>query len=243
MSADDAILRKLAKLLELSERGDEHEAQVAAQRAAELMAKHQIDAAQVIAASARPDDRPSLEEGRIDGDGDETSRIENWHKALLVSVAEACGGRAWMNGRGRYQRFMMVGPKDSVASARYIYMHLERQIGRLSRAAMRASDVGTNAWRRAYAVGMVARVRERLIEGRRTAMRAATSTALVVVDKTALAVKEAHDAKGLRTSRYGAMKRPDAHTYGYRDGDKVDLGSSDARRLGEGQKKLGGGQS
>lgn len=239
MSApDDRILSKLAKLLELKDSPNEHEAQVAAQRAAELMAKHQIDEAQVIAASARPDDKPRLEEGRIDGEGEEASRIENWHKALLVAVAEACGGRAWMNGRGRYQRFMMVGPKDSVASARYIYMHLERQVSRFSRAATRESPVGTNAWRRAYAMGMVARVRERLVAGRRAAMKAATSTALVVVDKTALAVKEAHDAKNLRTSRYGGMKRPDAQTHGYRDGDKVDLGSSDARRLGEGQKKL-----
>lgn len=236
---DDRILHKLAKLLELAERGDEHEAQVAAQRAAELMAKHQIDAAQVIAASSRPDEKPVVEEGRIDGAGDEgASRIENWHKALLVSVAEACGGRAWMSGKGRYQRFMMVGPKDSVAAARYVYMHLEKQVNRLSRAAMRESSVGTNAWRRAYAVGMVARVRERLIAGRRAAMKMATTTALVVVDKTALAVAEAHDAKNLRQSKSGAIKRPDAMSHGYRDGDRVDLGSQGAARLGEGQRRL-----
>lgn len=233
---DSKILDRLVKLLELAKRGTENEAELAAQRAAELMAKYQLDAADV-EARLNTGAKPNLETGRVDGDGDAPKRVERWHSVLLAVVADVSGGRAWMHGAGRYQQFMMIGPKDSVASAKYLYAMLERDVNRLSREAGRRHGEASNAWRRAYALGMVSRISERLRAGKAAAVRAATSQALVVVDATKKAIEEKLEEMKLRTVKRGTQKRPDAAFYGYRDGERVDLGGQHAR-LGEGQKKL-----
>jgi hypothetical protein len=238
---DEKILDRLVKLIEMSKRGTEHEAEIAAQRAAELMAKHQIDAATVEAQLSGKAKKPDLERGRVDADNEAApSRVERWHSVLLAAVAEACGGRAWMHGKGRKQMFFMVGPKGAVDSAKYLYAMLEKDVNRLSREAGRRHEQPSNAWRRAYALGMSSKISHRLMEGRKAAMSQATSTALVVVDATKRAIDDVLDAMDLRQQKRGAQKRPDAMTWGYIDGDKVDLGITDRARLGEGQKKLRG---
>lgn len=237
---DSKTLDRLVKLLEMSKRGTEHEAEIAAQRAAELMAKHQIDAATVEAQVAGKS-KPDLERGRVDADiGAAPSRVERWHSVLLASVAEAAGGRAWLHGNGRYQQFFMIGPKGAVASAKYLYAMLEKDVNRLSREAGRRHNEPSNAWRRTYAIGMVTRIHERLQAGRKAAMYGASSTALVMVDATKKAVEGELEAMSLRKIKRGSQKRPDAMAWGYLDGDKVDLGSTDRARLTEGQKKLKG---
>lgn len=233
----DKILDRLAKLLEMSKSGNENEAALAAERAAELMVKHQLEIADVEMRLKGKEARVEVTTARIDGGDDAPpSRIENWHKNLLSSVVDLHGGRAFFRGRGKYATFSMIGPKDAVATARYMYSFLERQINRLSRAATRERGE-SNAWRRSYAIGMVVRVSERLRAGKRAAMATATTQALVLVDKTAIAVQAEWDKRKFRDGRSGPRKRPDAGQYGYADGDRVDIGSATGA-LGEGQKKL-----
>lgn len=240
--ADAKILDKLQKLHQLMSSPNEHEAQLAAQRAAELMAKHQIEMAEVQAhAAGRGVAAPEIVSARVDGvDESEAPRVENWHKTLLAALGEAFGAKVWMQGAGKRRKFYAVGTADSVSAIRYMYSMLERTVNRLSRAAGRAIGEDSNAWRRSYAVGMSIRIGERLSAGRRAGMQGASTTALAVIDKT----KEAIDAKlkeaapKLREARAGKRKRGDATSYGYRDGERVDIGSADASRLGEGQKKL-----
>ena len=237
MSVDPKILDRLKKLMEMADRGTEAEAAVAAERAAELMAKHQLDVADVEAHKAGAD-KPQIERGRIDAEeADPLTRLENWNKSLLAAISDSLGARAWIQSRGKRGMFRIIGPVDSVSTARYLYLHLSRQVNRLSREAGRLHGETSNAWRRSYAIGMVARVWERLKAGRAAAMSAATSTALVWVDKTKQAIDAEHAEMNLRAARHGARKRPDAGSYGYRDGDRVDLGSGGAR-LAEGQKTL-----
>jgi hypothetical protein len=238
---DDRIMTRLAKLLEMAERGDEHEAQVAAERAAELMAKHEIEMADVQIRTGQPN-KPQVEKGRVDAlweNADGWPRTENWHKGLLSALASVMGGKAWIHGKGKQYQFWMIGTRDAINAVRYMYALLERQVNRLSREAQRRHVEPSNAWRRSYSMGMVAKILERLEAGKKMARDAASSTALVVVDATALAVKEQFDQMKMRTTKVGARKRPDAGSVGYRDGDRVDLGNRDAGRLGEGQKKLG----
>jgi len=243
---DDRVLDKLAKLLALSESANEHEAAVAAQRAAELMAKHQIDLAEVQArASDKGASIPQVEAARVDSlweDGEDGAqpRVENWHKSLLAELGIAFGGKVWMSGQGKRRGFYMVGTRDSINAVRYMYSMLERQINRLSREAGRLHGETSNAWRRSYAVGMVSRIGERLRAGRAEAMRGASSTALAVIDKTKQAIDDLlnQQVPNLRSARRGHRKRGDATSYGYRDGDRVDIGKPGSARLGEGQKKL-----
>lgn len=234
-----AIVDRIAKLLELSESSNEHEAELAAQRAAEMMAKHQISMLEVQAARGQRDAPIAVEEGRVDAEQDaDLSRVENWHKTLLVTVADACGGRAWMRNKGRNAMFFFAGPADSVSTARYLYMSLERQVSRLSRGATRVR-IESNAWRRAYAMGVVAKIGKRMRDARRAVVNASGSLALVLVDKQKLAV-DAHMAeKGkMCQTRSGEMKRAEAVAHGYVDGDKIDVGDPNRERVGAGCKKL-----
>lgn len=241
MSNDSKIMERLAKLLELADRGDEHEAEVAAQRAAELMARHQIEMHDVTAFVAGQSEI-KVEHGRVDGeDADDPSRCEKWHRALLKAVADALGSRGYVEPttNPKFMRFRIVGPVDSVRAGRYLFMSITRQINRLSREAGRRHGETSNAWRRAYALGMVARVRERLVAGRASVMGAASSTALVWIDKTKEKVDEFVKNKlELRQIKSRAVARPDAADWGYRDGDKVDVGDNSRGRLGAEQKKL-----
>lgn len=234
---DNKILDRLAKLLELSKSGNENEAQVAAERAAELMTKYHLEAADVEMRLNGKNAKIEVTTARVDGGDDAApSRVENWHKSLLASLCELVGAHPFFTGRGKYATFSMIGPSSAVGTTRYMYSFLERQINRLSRQATRERGE-SNAWRRSYAIGMVVRVHERLKAGKATAMREATSTAMVLVDKTALAVQEEVNKRKFRKAKTGTRKRGDATGYGYADGGKVDIGGATGS-LGAGQKTL-----
>lgn len=234
--SDERVLDKLSKLLELANRGDEHEAANAAARAAELMAKYEITEADI---RARSSDAPSVEQGRIDAeDGARMSRIEKWHKLLFSAIAEACGARGFFHHQGKYATFHIIGPAGSVATASYMYASLERQINRISRQAQREHGEPSNAWRRSHAIGCVARVAERMRDARRVVMREATSTALVYIDKTKQAIEREYAQLKAKPMATRPQKRKDAMSIGYDDGSQVDIGDESAGRLGEGRKVL-----
>jgi len=232
------VLDRVAKLLELADRaGTEHEAANAAARAAELMAKHQITILDV--QSRGVESEPGVEEGRLDSDDESAgpSRVENWHRRLLSAVCAAFGGRPWMCGRSRMQEMRMVGPPGSVATARYMYLWLERQIRHMAREAARRHGE-TNAWRRSYALGVVTRVHVRLQEGRRAGQVGAWSQAMFLVDRQQAAIHDRMSTMGLRQARAGVRRRPDATSWGFHDGADVELGESEARRLADAPKRL-----
>jgi hypothetical protein len=236
---DPKIMDRLVKLMQMAERGTEHEAGIAAQRAAELLAKHQLDMADVqgYAASGL---EPKVEKGRIDGeDVDDATSLENWHRSLLSAIADALGARPFFRPITKKKAtFWIIGPADSVSSARYLYMSISRQINKMSRAAMREHGETQNAWRRSYAMGMVTRVWERLKAGRAAAMSSASTTAMVWVDKTKVAIQKEYANLGkMRDVKQGKRKRRDASDYGYMDGEKVDVGGK-RDSLGAGQARL-----
>lgn len=230
----DALMRKLRALAEMAERGTEHERESAAGKLAEIMAKHQI------ASFDASTPEPSADEGRLDDDeGAPPSRVENWEKQLLSGLASALGGRCWMRGKGRYQQMRMVGPAGSIGAARYMYAWLRRQINEMARSAGRACGETSNAWRRAYASGMTAKVYKRMVDARRVVM-SSSETAIVLVDRQKQAVdRRFADLGNLRQSRGGRLQRVDAASSGWIDGDRVDLGSSSGH-LTEGAKRLKG---
>lgn len=236
MTVDESVLVRLRKLLEMAERGTEHEATNAAARAAELMARHELSLADVQGVADAPIE---LEQGRIDDEEDaRVGRLEKWQKMLAVVVASAVGARAWIQNGAGVGTIRMIGPKGSVDAGRYLYMFLERQVSRLSRDAGKLLDETSNAWRRAHSCGVVAKIDHRMKEGRQAAMSQASSTALVHVDRQALAIRQALEGKRFKPAVTRPQKRSDALGVGYRDGDRVDLATSDALRLSAPRRRL-----
>lgn len=237
--ATDKVYARLRKLQEMAERstGNEAEAEVAAGKLAEMMARYQIEDLEAL-----PREQPvGAEEGRVDAESDDAkpARVEAWDVQLLTVIASALGGKAWMMGKGRYQQLRMVGPVDSVRTARYMYQWLRRQVNTLARAAARHHGEEANAWRRAYCAGMVSKVHKRMMDARTAVVQSSNSTALVLVDRQKQAVESRFAQIGdLRRTKRGKLSRGEAAVYGWRDGDGVDLGHSGALALDEGPKRL-----
>lgn len=235
---DTKVLERLSKLMEMSERGTEHEATIAAQRASELMAKHQLTMADVLSHIKDREVIITTETGRVDDEENAPpgKRRELWMEVLLVGVAHACGGKTFKYSHGKTYTFWMVGPPDSVAAARYLYMMLEKDIGRIARKEMK--DRGeSNSFRRAYARGIAMRIGHRLKEQRTQTFEGASSTALAIVDKQKAAI-EAAMPRMSKQARGGHTKTPDAISEGYERGGSVDIGSASSHRLGQGNKEL-----
>ena len=237
MNRED-VMDKLKKLMSLSQSSNEHEAALAAQRAAELMARHQIEAAEFHAHVGHTDEPTTPESGRIDAEEESAwgKREEAWKAQLADALATNLGGKMWRQYGHKIFRFFMIGPPDSIAAARYLYMALEAQIRRLGQVEMRKRGE-SNAWRRAYQLGMVLNVSSRLKQGRETVI--STSTAMVHVSRMNEAVEEVYAAMELKHSKGGQLKRADATSDGYRDGAQLDISSAPGRKgLGEGHRRL-----
>lgn len=239
---NDRVIARLRKLQEMAERteGNEAEAEVAAGKLAELMARYQLEDLEAL-----PKEAPvGAEEGRVDAetDGDKPSRVEAWEIQLATVVATSLGGKCWIvNYDSKHKQLRMVGPVDSVRTARYMYSFFRGQVNTFARAAARAAGITQNAWRRAYCSGMVSKIHKRMHDARATVVAAASTTAIVLVDRQKQAVEERFaQIGGLRGSRRGRLKRGDAVVDGWRDGDRVDLGHTGAAGLGEGQLRLKG---
>jgi hypothetical protein len=240
------VMDKLIKLLELSKSENEHEAAAAAQRAAELMAKHQLAGIDIDAFKAGRD-VVSFEAQRLDDEENAPliKRLQAWEGFLASAVAEGLGGKVWIVGASAECVLRIVGPKGVPEHARYLFMALRREIARWGRRQMKERGE-SNAWRRAYCAGMVARIHERLLEGRKVGMQGASSTALVAIDATATKLQAwmEENLPSMRQNSIGERaKRPDARTYGYRDGANLDIGDIDRAKLGEGHRQLKGGKS
>lgn len=238
---NEAILEKLEKLFNLSKSDNEHEAAVASQRAAELMARYQLAGVDVEAYLDKKNATPDPEQGRIDDASDQgpNTRMQAWEGNLSAAVARAVGGRAivWKLGGTAYT-ITIIGPPGSVGAARYLFMALRREVDRLGRREMRLRGE-SNAWRRAYCLGMVTRVGERMDEGRRAGF-ANAGTAMVAVERMDAKIADMFNRLVTKKSAPAKLKRPTALSSGYADGEFVDIGDTGRAKLDAAKKQLKG---
>lgn len=232
----DRVYEKLAKLLELASRGDENEAAVAAERAAELMAKHQISGLDVESwrkTGFTPEVEP--ETNRIDDERGApwSKKFEAWQGGLAEAIAVGLGGRAFRAGNKLFQLWI-IGPPGIPEAARYMYMALNREIRLMGRRAMTERGE-SNSWRRAYCMGVVSRIASRMKLKRESVMHD-VGTALVLVRDMDMRIKQEMDNLHIRNSRTGGSKRPDGMIVGWHDGGKMNLG--DNTQLEAGRREL-----
>lgn len=124
----ERILAKIRKLQALAQSDNEGEAGTAAARAAELLAKHQIDEAELGVASI------VVEEGISDRRG---PRPLDWEAQLVRGIGAGTGAHVYFEQRGPRGRvtegqWKAIGTTDQCATARYLLQMLRREITRLS---------------------------------------------------------------------------------------------------------------
>lgn len=229
----DQVIDKVQKLLRLAESDNEHEAQLAADRAAELMHKYKIQIAML----------------GIAEDGIRIDKIElwdkmsvDWHGYLAAGVADVNDCGVWVQNR---RCLMICGTDASTQVCNYMFHYLLRTIRKLSRMYIRefyGAEKGLHKERMAFAAGCVSRVVERLRD-RKRARESETKiehgcTALMVIDKErAEVVRWMRSNLDLHKARPRRQRGGQAFMDGRSAGDLVDI--RDGLKGGSSPKQIG----
>lgn len=243
----DKIIDRIRKLLALSESNNEHEAAAAAAQAADLMVKHEIEAAALTTPDNEPED-PTQE--TLDSSG----RRVSWKGSLAHAISLSAGCRSYSASSRGGCKTQIVGPPSKLATVRYLYQYLTAEIDRLANKAYGAEHkecVDSNvpapsarAWKNAFRLGASNTIAGRLLRQRRETQAAAAaagqSAALVVVKNAEKAV-DVYIAKNVgrlgKTSRAQYSSRS-GYGAGASAGRGVSLGATGGS-LGAGRKQLG----
>ena len=153
----NSIIDRIQKLLRLAQNaGSEHEAALAAQRAAELMAQHEIHEAEIsLDAQAPRVVEPIDKRFQVTA----TRKKVAWHMRIINGVARTYGARAYWT-RGAIQLF---GRLSAVQAASYTSQYLMREIESITDAEA-PSPQHSRAYRNAFRLGCASRVASRLDE-------------------------------------------------------------------------------
>jgi hypothetical protein len=188
----DQIADRIKKLLALAERSDsEHEAALAAGRAAALMERHAITRDMLEGLDlAREEEPQAWEDPLFSG-----KQLATWRRRLASVLAKSSGCSIYTSGR----RIMLIGGASEVARVRYLFAACARSVEALAR--KKAGNGAT--WLNNYRVGCVEAIglaieAERARE--RGEMRAeATGSALVRLDQALVRV----DARAAKATAWG----------------------------------------
>ena len=227
----DTILDRVVKLLNLAAGTTGPEAEVAAMRAAELMAKHQLDEAEVAARQGRTVPLEPIVVGRIDDkEGAPPRKAYNGWKGTLANViSDNFNGKCWRKSVLDGHYLMMVGTQSAIDTARYLTMALTRQLESLVRKYLKETG-GKGPQGNAYLNGAVLRISMRLAEGRATVMNTGSSAALMIVNRDKERANEEMavilgPTRG-KPIKHGRVRDRNAMTDGMEAADGLDLGGN-----------------
>ena len=238
----EKILDKIKKLLALSKSDNPHEAALAAQRASDLLLKHNLEMADVETFDAKS--RVDYVTERFNFAADIPHNQRSWRVDLAVTVGNNnfCRTVTWSNTRSgtrKYSGISFIGKPDNIAVSEYLYTYLAREIAALAdrewkRYGLGYSHKGTrdywdyvpnNAtkWKKDFAAGAIYEIGKRLREMRRQAMESDSSTrALVLVTDKELAEAQARLHPNLgKPIRSRPQYAGDAIYYGSEAGKKI----------------------
>lgn len=253
MTTVSPIITRIQKLLELAKSSNEHEAAAAADRAAALMAQHEISEAEVRVNA--PNGAPAEPIEHLTATT--TSKKVAWQMALAWGLAKKFHSRYYTHGG----KIVFFGRTSNVQAAAYTLKYLIREVERLcDNAPDRAMvhPMRMRSWCNAFRVGCAQRIAARL-EAQAEAVvypspspspsaaaaadagsPAPSAGALVIIQRDRLEVEEAYKAQGFRKGRsIGAVSSRGGYEAGRAAGDHADLGGA-RTGLGAGKKVLRG---
>lgn len=221
-----AVIEKIRKLRALAQSSNVHEAAAAAAAASRLLQEHELAEAEVEAAGQAPTESAARAELPLDEYG---NQISAWRNQLAGTLKRMHGCAGWVDrhrnpstGRIDRQRDVIVGRPSDVATVRYLYAWLTTEIERLAAAQGRGKG---RAWAHAFKLGAVVGIREKLEEAAAVTRAAATSSALVVVDRR-LAESRALRPSALRPARRPTMSDGSGYHSGKRAGAAIHVGKA-----------------
>lgn len=232
----EAAIKKLKKLFALKESSNEHEAALAAARAAELMAEHELDEA-TIRVTEGGEAEPLVNEGIMDGKNAKTGKRDIWKGYLVQAVAVGFGCRVWWNNA----ELTLFGRPSNIGAAKYLIMFLTLEIERLAQEKWaqqvpRPLAAAAVAWRNSFKVGASSEIRRRMELKRNATLatptvphdaKSARSQALVLVRKDQeeleAGYKKMAKVHNLRSTGGTSVKNLSAHAQGRAAASRINL--------------------
>jgi hypothetical protein len=234
MSTREDTVLKIRKLLELSHLDNQHEAELAAARAQELMLYHQIEEAEL----ATVTEVEPVEKGHEIGTTG-PQRLIRWKASLANVLAHGFSCRVYYHGA----TIRAVGRESSVKTVRYLYAYLERELSRLAEDAWKRESVqGVHGktWKNNFYFGAVAAIGGRLISQKKEILGTLTteSKALIRINSEEKEVNQVYS--GMRLGTLGGSYHSynsSAREQGQQAGQSVSL-SSGGKGLGAAPRQL-----
>lgn len=188
-NTNEDVMTRVAKLLRLSQSNNPHEAALAASRAQELIARHNLNIDGILLRGAEP--QKSAEPVDDFGRDPLDSGRDTWRQRLAIAIARQNGCKTFL--RGEDVAICLVGRASGVQTVRYMYGYLVREVERL--ATVECKGCGRTYWNN-FRLGCVETIAIRL---RRSAEEStaefsreaasSSSHALVLVNR-ALAIRK-----------------------------------------------------
>ncbi len=220
----EKIIDKVRKLLALSTSSNEHEAALAAQRATEMLLKHNLSLAdlEVKKSPYTWHDTPFEQSG--------------WKRSLIYGIAKynLCDTILSKGGKSLH----IVGKQHNIEVVLYLYAYLGREIDRLADLGYKSTLTNNTIrrWKTAFREGAVYEVVERLKDAHQGADNGCR--ALVVVNTKELDEEMRKRFKNARTVSRHIRADAAAYASGQTAGRSIPLhqgvrgGRGDARRIG-----------
>lgn len=211
-----SVLDKIARLRALAAGStSQAEAEAAAAQAAALIAKYQIDEAQIETPDATRTEEVGAEEEPLYRD---QKRDEKWRSTLAAGLAEIHGCAVLYGSAVGYTRYRIAGRPSDVAIVRYLFAWLHVEIARLSKG--ERGKAAKNAFRIGAVFGVIrAMVRARRAE--EAAVPAGATMALAMVDRVKLSFDALMGEKKPRTAALPKATDRDALVRGLRAGGAI----------------------
>ena len=163
------VLERVKRLLALAKSANANEAANAARAAQRLITEHQLEEAQLRFEAG--DETPFADEELADFG----ARTSHWRAIIFDGLATANGCKAYVRvyflGGVRHSTVRVLGPRASVATVRYLFDYLMRQVDELTE--QHAHE--PLRWRNAFRLGAAAMLRRRLVEAAEETKRRAAA--------------------------------------------------------------------
>lgn len=211
-----SVLDKIAKLRALAAGATtQAEAEAAAAQAAALIAKYQIDEAQIEMPDTARTEEVGAEEEPL---WTEKKRNEKWRSILATGLSEAHGCAMIFVSVVGFTRYRIAGRPSDVAIVRYLFAWLHVEIARLS-----MTEHGKAA-RNAFRVGAVFGVLRAMAQARRTEVAAAPTgqtMALATVDRVQMSLDALTNGKKIKSGSVPSLVDRGALARGFVAGSAI----------------------
>lgn len=218
----ESVLKKVRDLRSLATSSNQHEAEVAAALADELIQKHRLSEAE-LSGSAGPRECMGEADTPLDSFG---RRLTSWRGQLAINLAEHYGCFVYIHRSGAETHIRIVGHPNDVEIVRHMYSWLVAEIARLALLS-EADRRSQGAFRLGASIGIsIALKRSLATAEKQHAATHGSGAAIVLASRSAEAeawAKTAHDIGGRKVSS-GAVSDAAAFDRGGRAGAAIHVG-------------------